>query len=57
MKSDDMALRLLRRAAKLLKSKVAALRWLREPVQALGGATPLAYAQRPGGLRDVYAVL
>jgi len=49
--------RVFRRAADVLESEEAAAPWFQEPIPALGGVIPLAYARRPGRGHEVYAVL
>ena len=48
---------LFERAAEVLGAREAAARWMRAPRSALGGATPLAYAETEPGAREVEHLL
>ena len=45
------------RTAEVLESVARAIRWFKNPIQALGWATPLAYARTSVGLRELENVL
>lgn len=49
--------RLTTLAADVLGDQALALRWLNEPILALGGVAPLTFAARRGGVAEVEAVL
>jgi len=49
--------RLFYRAAEVLESEAAAVHWFKNPVPALGWATPLAYARTVVGLRELENIL
>ena len=49
--------RLLYRAIEVLESEAAAVHWFKNPVPALGWATPLAYARTAVGLRELDKIL
>jgi putative toxin-antitoxin system antitoxin component (TIGR02293 family) len=49
--------RLFSRAVGVLESVAGAVHWLKNPVQALGWSTPLAYARTVIGLREIEKVL
>jgi putative toxin-antitoxin system antitoxin component (TIGR02293 family) len=49
--------RLYHRAVEVLESEAAAVNWFKNPIQALGWATPLAYARTVVGLRELENVL
>jgi putative toxin-antitoxin system antitoxin component (TIGR02293 family) len=49
--------RVFDRAVEVLESKPGAVHWFKNPVQALGWATPLAYARTAVGLRELDNVL
>lgn len=49
--------RLFYRAVDVLESQAAAVHWFKNPIQALGWATPLAYAGTVVGLRELENVL
>lgn len=49
--------RLFHRAVEVLEGKDAAVHWFKNPIQALGWATPLAYARTSVGLRELDNVL
>jgi putative toxin-antitoxin system antitoxin component (TIGR02293 family) len=49
--------RLFYRAADVLESEPAAVHWFKNPLQALGWATPLAYARTAVGLRELDNIL
>src|ERR1051325_1343334 len=49
--------RLFFRAVEVLESEAAATQWLKNPIQALGWKTPMAFAQSAVGLREVENVL
>ena len=45
------------RAVDVLESESAAIHWFKNPIQALGWATPLAYARTVVGLRELGNIL
>lgn len=45
--------RLFYRAVEVLESDPGAVRWFKNPIQALGWATPLSYARTAVGLREL----
>jgi putative toxin-antitoxin system antitoxin component (TIGR02293 family) len=49
--------RLFYRAAEVLESEAGAVQWFKNPVQALGWATPLSYARTVVGLRELDNIL
>ncbi len=49
--------RLYFRAAEVLETEAAAVHWFKNPIQALGWATPLAYARTAVGLRELENIL
>jgi putative toxin-antitoxin system antitoxin component (TIGR02293 family) len=49
--------RLFHRAVNVLESQPGAVHWFKNPIQALGGATPLAYARTAVGLRELDNIL
>jgi putative toxin-antitoxin system antitoxin component (TIGR02293 family) len=49
--------RLLFRAVDVLESESSAVHWFKNPIQALGWATPLAYARTAVGLRELDDIL
>jgi putative toxin-antitoxin system antitoxin component (TIGR02293 family) len=49
--------RLFARAEKVLESREGAIHWFKNPIQALGWATPLAYARTSVGLRELDNIL
>jgi putative toxin-antitoxin system antitoxin component (TIGR02293 family) len=49
--------RLFYRAVEVLESEPGAVHWFRNPIQALGGATPLSYARTAVGLRELDNIL
>jgi putative toxin-antitoxin system antitoxin component (TIGR02293 family) len=49
--------RLFCRAVGVLESEQGAVHWFKNPIQALGGATPLAYARTAVGLRELDDIL
>jgi putative toxin-antitoxin system antitoxin component (TIGR02293 family) len=49
--------RLFSRAVGVLESVCGAVNWFKNPIQALGWATPLAYARTSVGLREVESIL
>lgn len=49
--------RLFFRAAEVLESEPGAVHWFKNPVQVLGGETPLAYARTAVGLRELENIL
>ena len=49
--------RLFYRAVDVLESEPSAVHWFKNPIQALGWATPLAYARTAVGLRELDNVL
>ena len=49
--------RLFHRAVDVLESEPGAVQWFKNPIQALGWATPLAYARTVVGLRELDNVL
>ena len=49
--------RLFCRAVEVLESEPAAVHWFKNPIQALGWATPMAYARTTVGLRKLDQVL
>jgi putative toxin-antitoxin system antitoxin component (TIGR02293 family) len=49
--------RVFYRAAEVLESERAAVHWFKNPIQALGWATPLAYARTIVGLRELENIL
>jgi putative toxin-antitoxin system antitoxin component (TIGR02293 family) len=49
--------RLFYRAADVLESEPGAVHWFKNPIQALGWATPLAYARTAVGLRELDNIL
>jgi putative toxin-antitoxin system antitoxin component (TIGR02293 family) len=49
--------RLLHRAVGVLESEAGAINWFKNPVAALGWATPLAYARTAVGLRELENLL
>jgi putative toxin-antitoxin system antitoxin component (TIGR02293 family) len=48
---------LFHRAVEVLESKPGAVHWFKNPIQALGWATPLAYARTAVGLRELNDIL
>jgi putative toxin-antitoxin system antitoxin component (TIGR02293 family) len=49
--------RLFHRAVEVLESESGAVHWFKNPIQALGWATPLAYARTAVGLRELENIL
>jgi putative toxin-antitoxin system antitoxin component (TIGR02293 family) len=49
--------RLFYRAVDVLESEAGAVHWFKNPIQALGWATPLAYARTVVGLRELDNIL
>lgn len=49
--------RLFHRAEEVLESRSGALHWFKNPIAALGWATPLAYARTAVGLRELENIL
>ncbi len=49
--------RLFSRAVQVLESEPGAVHWFKNPIQALGWATPLAYARTAVGLRELDNIL
>lgn len=49
--------RLFDRAVEVLESEPGAVHWFRNPIQALGWATPLSYARTAVGLRELDNIL
>jgi putative toxin-antitoxin system antitoxin component (TIGR02293 family) len=49
--------RLFYRAMEVLESEAGAVHWFKNPIQALGWATPLAYARTSVGLRELDNIL
>jgi putative toxin-antitoxin system antitoxin component (TIGR02293 family) len=49
--------RLFYRAVNVLESEAGAVHWFQNPIQALGWATPLAYARTVVGLRELDNIL
>jgi len=49
--------RLFFRATDVLQSRAAAVNWFRNPIQALGWATPISYAHTAVGLRELENIL
>ena len=49
--------RLFHRAEEVLESRAGALHWFKNPIEALGWATPLAYARTAVGLRELENIL
>ena len=49
--------RLFYRAVDVLESEAGAVHWFKNPIQALGWATPLAYARTAVGLRELDNIL
>jgi len=49
--------RLFYRAMQVLESEAGAVHWFKNPIQALGWATPLAYARTAVGLRELDNIL
>ena len=49
--------KLFHRAVHVLESEAAVLHWFKNPIRALGGATPLAYARTAVGLRELENIL
>ena len=49
--------RLFYRAVDVLESEAGAVHWYKNPIQALGWATPLAYARTAVGLRELDNIL
>jgi len=49
--------RLFHRAEEVLESRAGALHWLKNPIAALGWATPMAYARTSVGLRELENIL
>ncbi|MGA2662710.1 MAG: antitoxin Xre-like helix-turn-helix domain-containing protein [Verrucomicrobiota bacterium] len=49
--------RLFYRAVDVLESEPGAVHWFRNPIQALGWATPLSYARTAVGLRELDNIL
>jgi putative toxin-antitoxin system antitoxin component (TIGR02293 family) len=49
--------RLFDRAVEVLESEPGAVYWFKNPIQALGWATPLAYARTAVGLRELDDIL
>ena len=49
--------RLFFRAVEVLESVAGAIHWFKNPLQALGGATPLEYARTSVGLRELENIL
>jgi putative toxin-antitoxin system antitoxin component (TIGR02293 family) len=49
--------RLVHRAEEVLESRAGALHWFKNPIAALGWATPMAYARTAVGLRELENIL
>ncbi len=49
--------RLFYRAVEVLESEAGAVHWFKNPIQALGWATPLSYARTAVGLRELDNIL
>ncbi len=49
--------RLFHRAEEVLESRAGALHWFKNPIAALGWATPMAYARTAVGLRELDKIL
>jgi putative toxin-antitoxin system antitoxin component (TIGR02293 family) len=49
--------RLFNRAKEVLESQAGAVHWFKNPIQALGWATPLSYARTAVGLRELENIL
>jgi len=49
--------RLFSRAVEVLETVPSAIHWFKNPIQALGWATPLAYARTSVGLRELENIL
>ncbi len=49
--------RLFHRAKDVLESEAGAVHWFKNPIQALGWATPLSYARTVVGLRELENIL
>ena len=49
--------RLFHRAEEVLESRAGALHWFKNPIAALGWATPMAYARTAVGLRELENIL
>lgn len=49
--------RLFHRAEEVLESRAGAIHWFKNPIEALGWATPLAYARTAVGLRELENIL
>ena len=49
--------RLFHRAVEVLESRAGAIHWFKNPIEALGWATPLAYARTAVGLRELENIL
>jgi putative toxin-antitoxin system antitoxin component (TIGR02293 family) len=49
--------RLFFRAVEVLESEAGAVHWFKNPIQAIGWATPLAYARTVVGLRELENIL
>jgi len=49
--------RLFHRAEEVLESRAGALHWFKNPIAALGWATPMAYARTAVGLRELENLL
>jgi len=49
--------RLYHRAEEVLESRAGALHWFKNPIAALGWATPMAYARTAVGLRELENIL
>jgi putative toxin-antitoxin system antitoxin component (TIGR02293 family) len=49
--------RLFNRAKEVLESQAGAVYWFKNPIQALGWATPLSYARTAVGLRELENIL
>lgn len=48
---------LLHRSEQVLESRAGAIHWFKNPIQALGWATPLAYARTAVGMRELENML
>jgi putative toxin-antitoxin system antitoxin component (TIGR02293 family) len=49
--------RLFHRAEEVLESRAGAVHWFKNPIEALGWATPMAYARTVVGLRELENIL
>ena len=49
--------RLFHRAEQVMESRAGALHWFKNPIAALGWATPMAYARTAVGLRELENIL